>query len=101
MARTGYLTRAVHFSASHRYYRPDWSDEENRRRFGDAASPEPHTHDYRCEITVCGPIDPDTGMVVDLARLDRILDATVIARFDRRDIKERAEGFRHDQEARR
>ena len=86
MARTGYLTRAVHFSASHSYYRSDWSEEENRQRFGALASPEGHGHNYRCEVTVSGPIDPETGMVVDLGELDRVLDEEVVVRFHHRHI---------------
>lgn len=77
----GYLTRAVHFSASHRYYRPDWTEEENRRRFGDCALAEGHGHNYRCEVTVSGEVDPATGMVVDLRLLDGILESEVAARF--------------------
>lgn len=86
MSRVGYLTRAVHFSASHRYHRPDWSDEENSRRFGECALPEGHGHNYRCEVTVSGDIDDETGMVIDLRRLDRILEAEVVARFHHRHI---------------
>jgi len=82
----GYLTRAVHFSASHRYYRPDWSEEENRRRFGSAALPEGHGHNYRCEVTVSGPIDKESGVVMDLAGLDTLLGAEVVARFHNRHI---------------
>jgi 6-pyruvoyltetrahydropterin/6-carboxytetrahydropterin synthase len=80
----GYLSRAVHFSASHHYHRPDWSEEENLQRFG--ASADVHEHDYRCEVTVKGAIDPHTGMVIDLGELDRILESEVIARFHDRDI---------------
>ena len=83
---TGYLTRAVHFSASHRYYRPEWSEDENRHRFGPAARPEGHGHNYRCEVTVCGTIDSETGMVMDLGELDAILDDEVVAHFQFRNI---------------
>jgi 6-pyruvoyltetrahydropterin/6-carboxytetrahydropterin synthase len=89
----GYLTRAVHFSASHRYYRPEWSEEENRRRFGEAALPEGHGHNYRCEVTVCGPIDAETGMVMQLPELDRLLDEEVVSRFHNRQINSAAEEF--------
>ncbi len=83
---TGYLTRAVHFSASHRYYRPEWSQEENQRRFGAASWPEGHGHNYRCEVTVRATVDPTTGMVMDLAELDRLLQEEVSQRFDNRHI---------------
>lgn len=86
MSTNGYLTRAVHFSASHRYFRSDWSVEENRARFGPSALPEGHGHNYRCEVTVSGAIDPQTGMVMDLDVLDRILDEEVVARFHHRHI---------------
>jgi 6-pyruvoyltetrahydropterin/6-carboxytetrahydropterin synthase len=89
----GYLTRAVHFSASHRYHRPDWSEEENRRRFGEAAAPEGHGHNYRCEVTVCGPIDPEAGMVMELPELDRLLDVEIVRRFHNRHINSAAEEF--------
>lgn len=67
------LTRAVEFSAGHRYAREEWDREENVARFGAAASERGHGHDYRCEVTVSGPVDPETGMVVDLGELDRVL----------------------------
>ncbi len=83
----GYLTRAVHFSASHHHYhRPEWSEEENLRRFGAGAWTEGHGHDYRCEVTVYGSIDSETGMVMDLPALDRALEEEVVARFHNRDI---------------
>lgn len=89
----GYLTRAVHFAASHRYFRPEWSEEENRRRFGDAALPEGHGHNYRCEVTVSGPIDPVAGTVMDLPELDRVLDEEIVARFHNRHINSAVDEF--------
>ncbi len=89
----GFLTRAVHFSASHRYYKPEWSEEENQRRFGPCALPEGHGHNYRCEVTVTAPIDPETGMVVDLAELDRVLESELVARFHHRHINASVEEF--------
>ncbi|UCF20163.1 MAG: 6-carboxytetrahydropterin synthase [Gemmatimonadota bacterium] len=81
-----YLTRAIHFAASHRYYRPDWSDEENQRRFGAACWPDGHGHNYRCEVTVRAALDPATGMAMDLAELDGVLDEEVLQRFHNRYI---------------
>lgn len=93
---TARLTRRVRFAAAHRYRRPEWSDEENTRVFGACARPNYHGHTYQCVVTVEGEIDPLTGMVVDLARLDAALGAEVMARFDHRninlDVPEFAEG---------
>jgi len=81
------LTRAVTFRATHRMANPEWSDEENRRRFGPAADPPGHSHDYSCEVTVAGPVDERLAMVMDLSRLDAILNDEVIARFAGKQIE--------------
>lgn len=70
------LTRTVHFPARHRMYRPDWPEARNREAFGALA--DYHPHDYTCTVTVSGPLDPDSGMVMDLALLDRILEEAVL-----------------------
>jgi 6-pyruvoyltetrahydropterin/6-carboxytetrahydropterin synthase len=71
------LTRAVGFHALHRYHRPDWSDARNREAFGLAGKPPGHGHDYRCLVTVAGPVD-EKGMIVDLVLLDHVLDEEVL-----------------------
>lgn len=81
-----YLTRRVAFAAAHRYRRPDWTDARNLEVFGACANPHFHGHSYICEVTVRGPIDEETGMLVDLAVLDRVLAEEVRARFDHRNI---------------
>jgi 6-pyruvoyltetrahydropterin/6-carboxytetrahydropterin synthase len=89
----GYLTRAVHFSSSHRYHRPDWSDAENEKRFGPCARAEGHGHNYRCEVTVAATVDADTGMVMDLSELDGILETEVVSRFHHRHINVAVDEF--------
>ena len=74
------VTRRFTFSAAHRYTRPEWSDAENRAHFGQLASI--HGHTYTLEVTVRGPVDARTGMVVDLQELKQLVGETVIARFD-------------------
>ena len=71
------LTRVVSFHASHRYYRPDWTESRNREVFGVLADPPGHAHDYQCAVTVRGQVG-ETGMLVDLALLDRILGEEVL-----------------------
>ena len=71
------LTRAVRFPAVHRMFRPDWTEDENRKHFGPVA--EYHEHEYTCEVTVAGAADPTTGMLVDLGELDRILLEEVVS----------------------
>lgn len=86
------LVRTVRFSAGHRYWRPDWSDERNRRTFGRSASP--HGHNYALEVVVRGEIDRDTGFVVDLAELDELLRTEVVERLDQRDLTRTLPAFR-------
>lgn len=78
------LTRVVQFSAAHRYYRPEWSAEENRQVFG--ACVNDHGHRYTCGVTVRGTPDPTTGMLINLAELDRVLREEVSERFDHKHL---------------
>lgn len=87
------LTRRVRFRASHRYHRPDWDDARNRATFGACAAPAPHAHDYVCDVTVAGPVDATTGMVIDLGVLDEILAREVTGRLDGRVVNEAFDDF--------
>lgn len=82
------LTRRVKFSARHRFWNSDWSAAENAKVFGASADANYHGHDYVCDVTVRGKPDARSGMVVDLAELDRVLTREVRARFDNRTINE-------------
>lgn len=85
MARSS-LTRRIQFSAAHRYRRPDWTDAENEAVFGQCARVHYHGHTYVCDVTVAGPIDEETGFVVDLGFFDSVLEREVRNRFDHRNI---------------
>ena len=90
------LIRRVRFAAAHRYRRPEWSEEKNVEVFGLCARPNYHGHIYTCSVTVEGPVEAVTGMVIDLGQLDRVLETEVVERFDHRninlDVPEFAEG---------
>lgn len=88
-----FLTRRVTFDAQHRYHRPDWSSAENERVFGDANAPY-HGHTYTCSVTVTGHVDPVSGMLVDLNRLDEILEREVVRRFHGKRINDDVPEFR-------
>jgi 6-pyruvoyltetrahydropterin/6-carboxytetrahydropterin synthase len=87
------LTRTVGFRAVHRLYRPDWSEARNREAFGPLSDPPGHPHDYRCAVTLSGPVDPRMGMVIDLVELDRILAEEVVQRLDGRHLNEDVPGM--------
>jgi 6-pyruvoyltetrahydropterin/6-carboxytetrahydropterin synthase len=87
------LTRRVRFSAAHRYYRPEWSEERNREVFGACANPHGHGHNYVLEVTVAGEVDPETGFVMDLGQLDAVLREEVVERLDHRHLNHEVERF--------
>jgi 6-pyruvoyltetrahydropterin/6-carboxytetrahydropterin synthase len=79
-------TRRVHFSAAHRLHRPDWSDERNADVFGACANPNWHGHNYELYVTVEGPIDPETGYLMDLKLLKETVQARVVEDVDHRNL---------------
>ncbi|HXD98750.1 MAG TPA: 6-carboxytetrahydropterin synthase [Candidatus Acidoferrum sp.] len=84
MSGLAYTTRRFAFSAGHRYHVAQWSADDNARAFGRLTVP--HGHNYTLDVTVRGPIDARTGMVIDLGELKEIVNATVIERFDHADL---------------
>lgn len=79
-------TRRVHFSAAHRLYRPDWSDEQNASVYGDCSNPNWHGHNYEIDVTVEGSVDPETGYVMDLKLLRDALEVSVVRDVDHRNL---------------
>ena len=79
-----YSTRRFQFSAGHRYWVDGWPPAENERVFGRLIVA--HGHNYTLDVTLRGPIDARTGMVIDLAELKRIVTETVVDRFDHADL---------------
>jgi 6-pyruvoyltetrahydropterin/6-carboxytetrahydropterin synthase len=77
-----YFTRAYVLSASHRLHTDRLSNAENRTAFGKCNNPFGHGHNYRIEVTVGGPIDSETGMVMNMADLDCVVQDKILARFD-------------------
>jgi 6-pyruvoyltetrahydropterin/6-carboxytetrahydropterin synthase len=77
-----YLHRRYHFSASHRLHAESLSQDENQAIYGKCNNPFGHGHNYSVEISVSGPIDKETGMVIDLGQLDEVVQKQVVDRFD-------------------
>ncbi|MBI3895113.1 MAG: 6-carboxytetrahydropterin synthase [Acidobacteria bacterium] len=77
-----HLTRRYWFSASHRLHNPGLPDGENQQTYGKCNNPGGHGHNYFLEVTVAGPVDFRTGMVVNLAELDECVRTQILERFD-------------------
>jgi 6-pyruvoyltetrahydropterin/6-carboxytetrahydropterin synthase len=82
MAPVAHFTRRYRLSASHRLHAPTLTDQQNRDTYGKCNNPFGHGHNYFVEITVAGPIDPGTGFVVDMPRLDALAQRELLDRFD-------------------
>lgn len=75
------ISKKFEFSASHRYWRDEWSKEKNDQVFGLCTTPYGHGHNYELHVTVKGKINPDTGMIVNLTDLKREVNE-VLQEFD-------------------
>lgn len=80
------LVSSFHFAAAHRLHRADWDEATNRRVFDKCNNPNGHGHTYGLEVAVEGPIDPDTGYVLDFGRLKRTVQEVVLHRLDRKHL---------------
>ena len=86
LAGTVHITRQVHFNAAHRLHNPGKSLAWNRRHYGLCTNPHWHGHNYVLEVTVRGRPDPETGYIVDLGELKRILHRAVVDKCDHRNL---------------
>lgn len=77
-----YFGRRYLLSASHRLHANTLSAEENRAAYGKCNNPHGHGHNYVIEVLTGGPVDAETGMVIDLAALDAVVRTKVLERFD-------------------
>lgn len=87
------LTRIARFSCGHRFWNPDWSEDQNRRAFGQYASPYNHGHNYVLEVTVEGAVREDTGMVVNIAEVKRDIVEKVVQALDRKSLNDEVPPF--------
>jgi 6-pyruvoyltetrahydropterin/6-carboxytetrahydropterin synthase len=86
------ITRRATFAAGHILCRPEWSDARNREVFG--ACVNDHGHNYIVEVTVGGPVDAETGMVVNLKHVDAVLRREFIDAVDHRHLNRDVEFLR-------
>jgi 6-pyruvoyltetrahydropterin/6-carboxytetrahydropterin synthase len=69
-------------SASHRLHSPALTQEQNRAAYGKCNNPHGHGHNYVIEVLVGGPVQPETGMVINLVDLDATVRTRVLERLD-------------------
>ena len=81
-----FITRRERFNAAHRLFRADYSDEKNMEIFGKCSNPNWHGHNYELFVTVKGEINPETGFLVNLKDLSKIIQIKIIDKFDHKNI---------------
>jgi 6-pyruvoyltetrahydropterin/6-carboxytetrahydropterin synthase len=81
-----YITRRESFSAAHRMFRKELTDEENFRIFGKCSNPNWHGHNYIMEVTVKGEISESTGFFFNLGTLKSIIKERIIDKVDHRNL---------------
>lgn len=80
------VTRRLKFNAAHRVHNPKFSDEENQRLFGKCNNPNWHGHNYTLDVSVEGTIDGDTGYVMDLSALKKLVEDEVVNKIDHKNL---------------
>jgi 6-pyruvoyltetrahydropterin/6-carboxytetrahydropterin synthase len=80
------VTRRVHFNAAHRLYNPSRSEEWNLEVFGVCSSPNYHGHNYELDVTVEGEVEPETGYVIDINVLKRLIEEKLLRYLDHKNL---------------
>ncbi|NVN95433.1 MAG: 6-carboxytetrahydropterin synthase [Bacteroidetes bacterium] len=81
-----YISRKERFNAAHRLFHPDFSDEKNLEVFGKCSNPNWHGHNYELFVTVKGNIKPETGFLINLKDLSKIINEYIINKVDHKNI---------------
>ena len=81
-----FITRRERFNAAHRLFRLDFSDEKNFEVFGLCSNPNWHGHNYELFVTIKGQVNRETGFLVNLKTLSKIIRERVIVKIDHKNI---------------
>lgn len=88
------VNRKAHFNAAHRLYNPNWDDAKNKEVFGKCSNPHYHGHNYELIVSVRGEIDPETGFVMNLDVLRKIIEVEVEDYLDHKNLNIEVEEFK-------
>ncbi len=75
------INRRSQFSASHRYWLPELSLEENVQRFGKCTRKPGHGHNYVLNVSLASELDP-YGMVLNLTTAKEIIHREILDSLD-------------------
>ena len=86
------LSQRFEFSATHRLHNPSLSDEQNRKTYGKCNNPHGHGHNYEVQVTLSG--EADDRLLTNIPEFERVVAATVIDRFDHKNLNVELAEFR-------
>ena len=84
--RTIYITRRERFNAAHKLWNENWDEKKNFDVFGKCSNPNWHGHNYELFVTVKGSVNIETGYLIDLKDLKRIINEKIIDKMDHKNI---------------
>ena len=90
-----FITKQYRFCAAHRYWNNRWTEAENFENFGDDIYL--HGHNYNLDITISGEINTDSGFIVNLQKLNNIVQENVISIMDHSQIEKDIDWFENRQ----
>ena len=80
------VCRKAHFNAAHKLHNKNWSKEENTKVFGKCSNENFHGHNYELIVKIYGEIDQNTGMVIDLSYLKKIIEKEIEEELDHKNL---------------
>ena len=80
------VCRKAHFNAAHKLYNKNWSKEKNKKSFGRCSNENFHGHNYELIVKIYGEIDQNTGMVIDLSYLKKIIEKEIEEELDHKNL---------------
>ena len=89
------ITKQYKFCAAHKYFNPKWDDSRNYSVFGEDVRL--HGHNYELDVTIGGPINEDSGFIIDIMKLNNLMDEFVIKKLDHSQVEKDIDWFRGKQ----
>jgi 6-pyruvoyltetrahydropterin/6-carboxytetrahydropterin synthase len=86
--------RKAHFNAAHRLYNADWTDARNATVFGKCANPNYHGHNYDLIVAIKGEVHRETGFVMDMKVLKKLIEIEIEDQFDHKNLNEEVPEFK-------
>ena len=89
------VNRKAHFNAAHRLFNKNWSEEQNFEVFGKCSYPHYHGHNYEIIVAVKCEVDQETGFVMNLDELRKIIAVEVEDYLDHKNLNVDIEEFKN------